>query len=182
MVASGQFAFSLADSDDAYNRLKQGRPVGIVYPDQGAEEAGCMIIPPMAFKNCLSECAKFLSIQIPGAGKATYTKHFEAGVLVTDGLTLPIKKDKVEGLWLFVPADGRRGSGKRVEKCFPVVQHWEGEVVYYVLDETITKDVFRKHLEEAGKFIGIGFFRPRNNGFFGRFQVVDVQWPDEESA
>lgn len=45
MVASGQFAFSLADSDDAYSRLKQGRPIDIVYPDQGPGEAGCMIIP-----------------------------------------------------------------------------------------------------------------------------------------
>lgn len=45
MVASGQFAFSLADSDDAYSRLKQGRPIDIVYPDQSPDEAGCMIIP-----------------------------------------------------------------------------------------------------------------------------------------
>ena len=45
LVASGQFAFSLADSDDAYSRLKQGRPIDIVYPDQGPNEVGCMIIP-----------------------------------------------------------------------------------------------------------------------------------------
>lgn len=71
-----------------------------------ATDDGTVFIPPMSFKNCLSEAAKFLSLQIPGKGKATYTKHFEAGVLVTDALHLDIKKDDVPGEWLFVPADG----------------------------------------------------------------------------
>lgn len=48
------------------------------------EPDGRVFIPPMAFKNCLSEIAKFLGEQIPGKGKSTYTKHFEAGILVTD--------------------------------------------------------------------------------------------------
>lgn len=38
-------------------------------------EDGFVFIPPMAFKNCLSEIAKYLSEQIPGKGKATYTKR-----------------------------------------------------------------------------------------------------------
>ena len=135
-----------------------------------------VFIPPMAFKNCLSECAKFLSKQIPGKGKSTYTKHFEAGVLVMDPLLLGIKKEDVQCETYFVPADGRRGSGKRVTKHFPVIPKWSGEVTFYILDETITPDVFREHLEEAGKFIGIGRFRPRNNGFYGRFVVKSVRW------
>jgi hypothetical protein len=139
-------------------------------------EDGNVFIPPMSFKNCLSEAAKFLSVQIPGKGKSTYTKHFEAGVLVTDALVLPIKKDAVKGEWLFVPSDGIRGSGKRVEKCFPVIHDWSGEVVFHVLDETITEDVFKHHLEQAGAFIGIGRFRPRNNGFYGRFKVEALNW------
>ncbi len=137
---------------------------------------GYVLIPPMAFKNCLSEAAKFLSIQIPGKGKATYTKHFEAGVLCTEPLVLPIKKEVVEGQWVFVPADGRRGGGKRVEKCFPIIHSWEGVVTFYILDETITEAVFKNHLEEAGKFIGLGVFRPRNNGFYGRFSVEKIEW------
>lgn len=142
------------------------------------DNSGHIFIPPMAFKNCLSEAAKFLSIQIPGKGKATYTKHFEAGIMVTDPLVLPIKKDAVEGLWLFVPADGRRGGSKRVKKCFPVIQQWKGEVPFYILDDTITKEVFERHIRDAGNFIGIGFSRPRNNGFFGRFRLVKLDWSE----
>lgn len=139
-------------------------------------EEGFVFAPPMAFKNCLSEAAKFLSIRIPGGGKATWTKHFEAGVLVMEPLVLPIKKEDVPGTWLFVPSDGRRGSGSRVSKCFPTLQSWGGKVTFYVLDEKIDRETFKYHLDEAGKFIGIGYFRPRNNGFWGRFVVDDLKW------
>lgn len=137
---------------------------------------GYVFMPPMAFKNCLAEIAKYLSVQIPGKGKSTYTKHFEAGVMVLDGITLPIKKEDVPGEWLFVPADGRRGSGKRVSKCFPVIQSWKGTVTFHVLDDVITKEVFQQHLQDAGNFIGIGRFRPRNNGYYGRFKVNRIEW------
>lgn len=137
---------------------------------------GRVFIPPMAFKNCISEAAKFSSKQIPGKGKSTYTKHFEAGVLVMDALELPITKDDVRGEWRHVPSDGTRGGSKRVEKCFPVIDEWKGKVKFYILDETITEEVFTETLKEAGNFIGLGVFRPRNNGFFGRFDVVKVDW------
>jgi iron(III) transport system substrate-binding protein len=44
-VASGDSAFGLVDSDDAANRIKQGKPVEMIYPDQGDDEAGCFIVP-----------------------------------------------------------------------------------------------------------------------------------------
>lgn len=137
---------------------------------------GVAYIPPMAFKNCLSEAAKFLSIQIPGKGKSTFTKHFEAGVLVLEPMSLGVKAEDVAGEWLFVPASGRRGDGKRVSRCFPLFPEWQGEVVFHIFDDTITKEVFVEHLREAGRFIGIGRFRPRNNGFYGRFEVLNVTW------
>ena len=137
---------------------------------------GKLFIPPMAFKNCLSEAAKYKSVQIPGKGKATYTKHFEAGILVVEPLKLPIELDAVEGEWLHVPSDGRRGGTTRVEKCFPLIHSWKGEVEFLVLDDLIDGEVFEGHLKDAGAFIGIGRFRPRNNGFYGRFDVKSVKW------
>ena len=136
-------------------------------------EDGKIFIPPMVFKNCLSECAKYLA-QIPGKGKTTYTKHFEAGVMVIDPLTLDITDADILGEWLHVPSDGRRGGTKRVLKCFPYVPSWKGDVTFHIFDEIITESVFKYHLEQAGKFIGIGRFRPRNNGFYGRFLVEDI--------
>ena len=44
-VASGQFAFSLVDSDDAVSRIRQGKNIEMVYPDQGENQIGCLIVP-----------------------------------------------------------------------------------------------------------------------------------------
>ena len=44
-VASGLYNFSLVDSDDAVNRMRQGKPVTMVYPDQGDMGVGCLIVP-----------------------------------------------------------------------------------------------------------------------------------------
>ena len=139
---------------------------------------GHIFIPPMAFKLSLSEAAKFMGEKIPGKRNATWTKHFEAGVLVMEGPTLDIKKDAVEGEWLFMNADGVRGSGKRVMKCYPKISEWKADVTFYILDETITQAAFEKFLKEAGNFIGIGRFRPRMGGFYGRFSVAEVKWLD----
>lgn len=153
------------------------------------DESGMVFIPPMALKNCLSEAAKFLSIKIPGKGKATYTKHFEAGVLVMDPVNLEIHESDVKPEWLFLPSDGRRGSGSRVMKCYPRIDDWRGIAKFYVLDDTITatsvvngkpqEGAFERHLREAGSFIGIGRFRPRNNGYYGRFKVEKVEWSEQ---
>jgi hypothetical protein len=142
------------------------------------DDDGDVYIPPMAFKNCLSDAAKYLSIQIPGKGKSTYTKHFEAGVLCVDPLMLGIKRDDVPMEALHVPSDGRRGGTTRVVRRFPKIARWSGDVRFLVLDRTITQDVFRHVLEEAGSLIGIGRFRPRNNGYYGRFAVDALDWRD----
>ena len=55
-------------------------------------EDGRIFIQPFAFKNCLDSAAKYLGKQIPGKGKATFTKHFVSAVLVTAPLILPLKK------------------------------------------------------------------------------------------
>ncbi len=140
---------------------------------------GNAIIPPMALKNCLSEAAKFLGMKIPGRGNNQYTKHFEAGVMVTTPVDLGVKVADVEGEWLFVPSDGKRGGGSRVEKCFPKIDQWSGKATFYILDDRVTQEVFEKTLTEAGKFIGLGRFRPKNNGYYGRFKPVKFEWLEE---
>jgi len=138
------------------------------------------IITPMAIKNCLSECAKYLSESVPGKGKATYTKHFEAGVLVTEPLVViqsdgsTVTRKDVKPNRLFVPASGKRGDGKRVWRTFPIIQDgWTAKGSLYAMDPVLADkpDKIAEYLGHAGKFIGIGTFRPRNNGYFGRFIV-----------
>lgn len=149
-----------------------------------ALDDGRIYIPPMGFKNCLSEAAKFVSEQIPGKGKATYTKHFEAGVLcLTPGILEdfkgnPINAETVEGEWVFVPSDGVRGSGKRVWKCFPMIYEWQTTIQFKIHDDTVTQSVFDRTLRQAGVLIGLGRWRVRNNGLYGMFTVESLDWKE----
>jgi iron(III) transport system substrate-binding protein len=45
LVASGEFDFGLVDSDDGVSRIKQGKPIEVLYPDQGPSDLGCLIVP-----------------------------------------------------------------------------------------------------------------------------------------
>jgi iron(III) transport system substrate-binding protein len=44
-VAAGDFAFGLTDTDDANGAVQDGLPVKWVFPDQGEEDIGTLIIP-----------------------------------------------------------------------------------------------------------------------------------------
>jgi len=140
---------------------------------QHVDKDGIVFIPPMAIKNCLSDCARYLSETVPGKGKATYTKHFEAGILCVQPASLGVKAEAFEPLRLFVPSDGKKGGGTRVWKTFPVIQEWKADVEIMLLDPILIDkpEKVKEYLGHAGKFIGIGFFRPRNGGYFGRFTV-----------
>lgn len=144
-----------------------------------------VFVPPMALKMCLDACAKFLGKQIPGKGKNQYTKHFEAGTLCLKPILLfhhgsdkPILGKEVPGERLYVNSDGVRGSGKRVWRTYPRIDNWYGDAEMIILDDTITESVFEEHLEQAGQFIGIGRFRPRNGGYYGRFIFEDLTVED----
>jgi len=140
------------------------------------DDSGNVFIPPMQFCNSLKEAAKYLSLQVPGKGKSTFTKNFESGVMVVDQIFINIHKDDVESETYLVPSDGRRGGTTRVERIFPVIRKWKADVTYHIFDDIITEDIFRKVLETSGQLIGIGRFRPRNWGYYGRFIVVKIIW------
>jgi hypothetical protein len=139
---------------------------------------GMVYIPPSCFANCIKNAAKYMSIKVPGNKMTTFTKNFESGVMVSDPLMLNIHKDDVEGEMLFVPSNGKPGGGSRVWKCFPLIPEWSGEVTYYILDDIITQPIFEQVLRGSGQFIGVGRFRPRNRGYYGRFGVEDVKWTE----
>ena len=138
------------------------------------DENGVAVIPPMAIKNCLADCAKYLSESVPGKGKSTYTKHFEAGILCLEPASLGIKAKDVQGTKLHVPSDGIKGGAKRVYRYFPTIPTgWEAECHITVMDPILISkpEKIHEYFVHAGKFIGLGCFRPRRGGFWGRFTV-----------
>lgn len=133
-----------------------------------------MHIPGVQFKNALAEAAKFYSESIPGKGKATWTKNFLSGILVTDNLDTGYTRDTVQSEILLCKV----GSGK-VKKIFPVIPGWEGVIQYQVIDDFITEDIFMRYLMASGRIIGVGKSRPRQSGYFyGTFTVEDLGWDE----
>lgn len=158
------------------------------------DEEGYVVIHALAFKKCIAEAAKYLSMQIPGKGKATFTKNFQSGVLLLENVRIQGRKGLIKasdinqpdtgyiGERLFVPADGVAGSGKRVHRTFPVIHPaWSCETTFLLLDDIITQDVFERHLFVAGQLIGIGAFRVRNGGIWGRFKGEILNWEEVSS-
>ena len=45
LVSAGHAVLSLVDSDDAVNRMRQGKNITMIYPDQGEDGLGCFIVP-----------------------------------------------------------------------------------------------------------------------------------------
>lgn len=143
------------------------------------DESGRLYIPPMMLKFAIGSTATYLGseMQIPGEGKARYTKHLVSGILIMDPILLPITKEEVQGEWYSCHADGKRTCGTRVARCFPVVHRWDGDAIIHIVDEKIKRPIFLKVLEACGQINGLGRFRPQNGGFYGRFKVTDLQWP-----
>lgn len=141
---------------------------------------GVVVIPGIAIKQALDRAAQMLSLQVPGKGKATYTKSFVSGVSVFEDVALGIHRDNVASIRISANADGRRGSGKRVPRIFPVIPApWAGEVDVYILDDTLPDQVFQQVAVAAGKLVGVGRFRPQNGGSNGRFKISKFEWRTE---
>lgn len=137
-----------------------------------ADAKGQLIVPPMAIKNSLVDVAQYLGEKIEGQGNKTWTDKFRAGILVFDPMGLGVTKKDLEPEWVLVPGSpgkGKRGTGPRVEKCFPRLLQWSGEIVVYLADEIITQKKFDEYLKAVGQFVGWGRFRVINGGYYGRF-------------
>lgn len=143
-----------------------------------------MYIPAMAFKRALEDGAAYDPQKLKG--QSMFTKLFQRSVIVTDPIILPVKKDQVTGESYFLPSDGVASSkvnkkSNFVWRTFPTVAEWSGHMVFHILDDRITEEVFTKALEDAGLYIGIGTWRPQRGGLNGRFEVIKLDWQKQES-
>jgi hypothetical protein len=139
------------------------------------DSEGRVFIPSFAFKQAIDSASKYLG-KIEGKGNATWTKHFVGGIVVSESVTLPDKKDKLDSVWIMANSNGKRGPGTRVPRCFPIIPKWSGTIQCIILAEEITQEVFAQAMQLAGMMIGIGRFRPENGGSNGRFKVTGIKW------
>lgn len=64
-----------------------------------------------------------------------------------------------------------RNIKARVICIRPKWEKWEVEFTLLIDNDTITEETIKEIITNAGNFIGIGSFRPTNNGSFGRYKL-----------
>jgi hypothetical protein len=140
-------------------------------------EGGSVVIPAKAITDNLVESCQYSGKKI--SGQLTWTKKFESGIALFENPSLHISPDAVDYIDVYCHANGKRGSGTRVMRRFPVVPVWEATFEIQVLDPIITEAVLREMIGIGGLFKGIGRYRPANRGTNGRFSLLDLVWRAE---
>jgi len=126
---------------------------------------GVVYQPSTHLERALIESGK--KIKVKGQGKATYSKLFGSMVSV-DGLEIAHKKPSYEIHKSLVVIPSTKG---RIMRYRPMFKEWVLEF-HLMGEEEIPGDVIKEGLEIAGKYVGIGDWRPEKKGKFGKFQVT----------
>lgn len=139
-------------SEDWRNALYSDEKIGIYEPSEHVW--GSMIKAASNF-------------QIPGRGKKTYKDLIKSGiVLEPDKIPLGKKEpDEIDKRPVVI-------RGSRILRQRPMMKEgWKLSFSVNILDEQLQPEVVKRILVHAGKYIGIGDFRPR----FGRFEVIEFE-------
>ncbi|HTJ52654.1 MAG TPA: hypothetical protein VL443_24530 [Cyclobacteriaceae bacterium] len=68
-----------------------------------------------------------------------------------------------------------RNVKARVIVVRPKWSEWSAEFTLSIDEDSITIQTIEQIIEYAGKYVGIGSFRPSNNGMFGRFELTTIK-------
>jgi hypothetical protein len=142
------------------------------------EDKNGVFIPSFALKKALVNSAKYLQQSVPGKAKATYTKHFMAGVIVAEPIYLGKEaKNKIQKLRLFLPSNPKTPNGPRVWRNFPLLPEWQGTTTILLTDPLLEDkpDKVKEYLVHAGQLVGLLTLRVGNNGLFGKFEIVNFK-------
>ena len=127
------------------------------------DEKGNIVHPSIHIESALIKSA--VNYRIPGQGKKTFKDAFRGGIFCEPQL-IPHKNTKWE-----IDLQSVVIQRSRVMRSRPRFDEWELDFQILNIDERITPQILKDILIDAGKFCGIGDFRPR----YGRFKVVKFE-------
>lgn len=109
-------------------------------------------------------------IKVKGQGKATFSKLFGSMVSIEEDI-IPHQIVDFETYKTLVVIPSTKG---RVMRYRPMFRKWKLSFTINAEDE-IPKEAINESLQIAGKYVGIGDWRPEKKGKFGKFQVVKFE-------
>lgn len=75
--------------------------------------------------------------------------------------------------------DKRSAVNKNVKARVIVIRpkwsQWSAEFDMIIDNDTITEETLKELIATTGNYVGIGSYRPTNNGYFGRFKLVSIE-------
>lgn len=132
-------------------------------------DAEGFFIPTEQFRSAFINAGAMVKAKVGNSKKSM--KNIVAGMFF-------IKEEKIR-LNKQYEIDKRSAVNRNVKArviCIrPKWNSWNGKITLQIDNDTITKETVQQIIEYAGQYIGIGSFRPTNNGMFGRFELINIK-------
>lgn len=125
-------------------------------------------IPAVYFRNSIVEASK--QFKITGKGKSTYSKLVGATVDVLPEM-IPLNEEYIP----FRIAAVNPMTKGRMMVTRPRFNKWSAEFEIILNDEGVPKEVIQEILEQAGRYVGVGDWRPEKKGMFGKFMITSFK-------
>lgn len=151
--------------------------LGLNTPDQVKAEFHCYrnddgncYIPAAQIKSALIEAGKLVKGKVGAATKSM--KNIVAGMFLVTPEQILVTN--------YTHIDKRSAVNRNVKARVITVRPkwdtgWTAEFTLKIKIDTLTDDMVKNIIQYAGEYIGIGSFRPTNNGEFGCYEVLDFQ-------
>ena len=130
---------------------------------------GKVQLPSVYLKNCISEAAK--QFKIVGKGKSTYSK-IVASTVDIEPFMIEFKSGKYEVFRISAVNTSTKG---RMMTERPKFHKWSEEFEIVLNDPAVPSSVINEILEHAGKYVGVGDWRPQKKGMFGKFMITSFK-------
>jgi hypothetical protein len=132
------------------------------------DSEGQIYQPATHIERALIEAGK--KVKVKGQGKATYSKLFGSMASIEEfELVHGIQDYEIFKCLVVIPS-----TNGRVIRYRPMFKKWKLSFHVEAEDE-IPCDVIKESLEIAGKYVGIGDWRPEKKGKYGKFQVTEFK-------
>jgi len=150
-------------------KVKRGSTKDVSVEDKlYVTEDGEPYVPSTYIRNSLIEAGK--SIRIKGRGKSTYSKLLGSSLIVQPDNIIINSSTGWESFTVTAVNPTTKG---RMMVTRPMFKDWKLSFEAVVLDD-IPEEVFRDILDEAGRYVGIGDWRPAKKGMYGKFIVTKL--------
>lgn len=130
---------------------------------------GPCFIPPDHLRGAFIAAGTFVKAKVGGRSKSMKSIVAAMFMVSPDEIHLP-EYDAI---------DKRSAVNRNIKGRVIVVRpkwiQWSAEFILSVDEDSISIDAIKQIIEYAGKYVGIGSFRPVNNGLFGRFELVSIE-------